>query len=239
MNINKNGNILVVLSGGQDSVTCLGYALKYGKTVSAISFHYGQRHAIELQCARQLCEKYNVAQKVVALDFLPDLVTSALTGDGEVGQPHAHKPGLPSSFVPNRNALFLTIAHAHAQEIGATVILTGVCQTDYSGYPDCRDEFVRSLAATLNVGYQTNIQIATPLMFLTKGQTFSLAEDVGFLQEVLDMSHTCYNGDHETKHEWGYGCGTCPACQLRAKGWEEYKEIKAYKDKLIQPTTQK
>jgi 7-cyano-7-deazaguanine synthase len=233
MNIDKNGHALVVLSGGQDSVTCLGYALKYCKKVSAISFLYGQRHAIELQCARQLCEKYNVDQKVVALDFLPDLVTSALTGDGEVGQPHAHKPGLPSSFVPNRNALFLTVAHAHAQEIGATVILTGVCQTDYSGYPDCRDEFVRALASALNIGYQTNIQIATPLMNLSKGETFSLAEDVGFLQEVLEMSHTCYNGDHETKHEWGFGCGTCPACLLRAKGWAEFKEIKAFKEKLI------
>lgn len=233
MNIDKNGIALVVLSGGQDSVTCLGYALKYCKKVFAISFLYGQRHAIELQCARELCEKYNVPHKLVSLDFLPSLVTSALTGEGNVSDAHAHKPGLPASFVPNRNALFLTIAHAHAQEVGANVVITGVCQTDYSGYPDCRDEFVRSLAQALNIGYQTNIQIATPLMHLTKGETFSLAEDVGFLEEVLTMSHTCYNGDHETKHEWGFGCGHCPACQLRAKGWEEFKEIKEFKNKLI------
>lgn len=226
--IAKNGHALVVLSGGQDSVTCLGYALKYFKQVSAISFLYGQRHAVELQCARQLCEKYNIPHKLVSLDFMPELVTSALTGDGEVGQPHAHKPGLPSSFVPNRNALFLTIAHAHAQEIGSSTLLTGVCQTDYSGYPDCRHTFIKALEHALNVGYETKIQIGTPLMNLTKGETFCLAEDVGFLEEVLEMSHTCYNGDHETKHEWGYGCGTCPACLLRAKGWEEYKAIREY-----------
>lgn len=227
--INKNGHALVVLSGGQDSVTCFGYGLKYFKKVSAISFLYGQRHAVELQCARALCEKYNVDQKIVDLSFLADVVTSALTGKGNVGDPHAHKPGLPSSFVPNRNALFLTVAHAHAQEIGADTLLTGVCQTDYSGYPDCRRDFIVALQQTLNLGYQTKIQIATPLMSLTKGETFALAEDVGFLSEVLVGSHTCYNGDHEATNIWGFGCGHCPACELRAKGWAEYQEILDYK----------
>ncbi len=214
---------LVVLSGGQDSVTCLGLALDRYEKVSAISFHYGQRHEVELHCAKHLCEKYGVPQQVINLGFLGQMVTSALTGAGEVGKPHAYKPGLPSSFVPARNALFLTAAHGYAQEIGADVLVTGVCQTDYSGYPDCRKEFISKLEAALNCGYQTNIVIDTPLMMLDKGETFQLAEDCGFLDEVINFSHTCYNGDHVTKHEWGYGCGTCPACELRARGWEDYK----------------
>jgi 7-cyano-7-deazaguanine synthase len=223
-----NKKCLVVLSGGQDSVTCLGYALKMFTSVAAISFAYDQRHKVELECAHLLCVKYGVPHKLVELgSLLSSLVTSALTGVGEVGQPHAYKPGLPSSFVPGRNALFLTLAHAHAQEIGAEAIMTGVCQTDFSGYPDCRDAFVRALDHALNIGYETKIQILTPLMHLTKAQTFGLAEEVGFLEEVLENSHTCYNGDHTTKHEWGYGCGTCPACLLRAKGWKEYKQLRA------------
>lgn len=223
--LTKNGHALVVLSGGQDSVTCLGYALRFCKKVSAISFIYGQRHAIELQYARELCVKYNVEQKIVDLSFMASLVTSALTGQGSVNDPHPNKPGLPASFVPNRNALFLTVAHAHAQEIKADTVLIGTCQTDYSGYPDCRSEFISRMNHALNTGSETDIRIATPLMNITKGDTFALAADVGFLDEVINMSHTCYNGDHETKHEHGFGCGHCPACQLREKGFAEYKEI--------------
>lgn len=223
--INKNGHVLVLLSGGQDSVTCLGYALRFCKKVSAISFVYGQRHSIELQCARELCVKYKVEQKIVELAFLPDLVTSALTGKGDVNQPHPNNPTVPASFVPNRNAFFLTAAHAHAQEIQADTILIGACQTDYSGYPDCRMDFIRAMNTALNLGSGVNIAIAAPLMSLTKGETFALAADVNFLDEVLNMSHTCYNGNHETKHKWGFGCGTCPACQLREKGFHEYEEI--------------
>jgi 7-cyano-7-deazaguanine synthase len=221
---------LVVLSGGQDSVTCLGFALQEFEKVSAISFVYGQRHEVELQCAAHLCQKYHVPHKLVDLSFIGGLVTSALTGKGEVGKPHAYKAGLPSSFVPNRNAFFLTAAHAHAQEIGAGVLITGVCQTDYSGYPDCRNIFIEALQSALNLGYETGIAILTPLMWLTKAQTWELAEQVGFLDEVIKHSHTCYNGDHTTKHDWGYGCGTCPACELRKKGYEEFiasKERKA------------
>jgi len=217
---------LVVLSGGQDSVTCLGYALKVFSKVSAISFRYNQRHAIELQCAAYVANCYAVPHKVVDMgELISSLVTSALTGKGEVGRPHAYKPGLPSSFVPGRNALFLTLSHAFAQEIAAEAIITGVCQTDYSGYPDCRELFVLQLCQALNTGYETRIQILTPLMDLNKAQTFGLAEECGFLDMVLEHSHTCYNGDHQTRHQWGYGCGTCPACELRAKGWQEYKEI--------------
>lgn len=195
--------------------------------VAAISFDYNQRHRVELVCAAMLTAKYHIQAKVVHMgELLSSLVTSALTGAGEVGQPHAYKPGLPSSFVPGRNALFLTLAHAHAQEIGAQAIITGVCQTDYSGYPDCRDQFVREINTALNTGYETHIQILTPLMNLNKGQTFGLAEEVGFLDEVLENSHTCYRGNHADRHPWGYGCGNCPACELRAKGWQEFLRMR-------------
>lgn len=219
-----NKHALVVLSGGQDSITCLGYALAVFTSVSAISFRYNQRHAVELECAAKVCAKHNVPHRVVDMgQLLSSLVTSALTGAGEVGKPHAYKPGLPSSFVPGRNALFLTLAHAYAQEIGAQAIVTGVCQTDYSGYPDCREDFVRKLNVALDAGYETKIQILTPLMSLDKADTFKLAAEVGFLETVLEDSHTCYNGDHQTRNEWGYGCGKCPACELRAKGFAEFK----------------
>ena len=219
----QNKTCLVVLSGGQDSITCLGLALSMYATVRAISFNYNQRHAVELECAREVCRRHGVEHRIVELGpLLASLVTSALTGVGDVGQPHAYKPGLPSSFVPGRNALFLTLAHAHAQEVGASIVMTGVCQTDYSGYPDCRDSFIKALAYALNIGYETKISIVTPLMFSTKAETFALAKEVGFLDEVLEHSHTCYRGDHEHRHDWGYGCGDCPACELRKKGYDEW-----------------
>lgn len=223
----RNHKALVVLSGGQDSVTCLGWALACYKEVIAISFAYNQKHLVELQCATKVCEKYKVNHRIVNLgQLVTNLVTSALTGPGEVGVPHPYKPGLPSSFVPGRNALFLVLAHAYAQEQRADVIVAGVCETDYSGYPDCRENFVSQLGGALNTGYQAHIQIVTPLMHLNKAQTFELTDEIGFLDEVLENSHTCYNGDHEHRHEWGYGCGTCPACELREKGFQEFKENK-------------
>lgn len=215
---------IVVFSGGQDSTTCLGAAIQeHGAgNVSCISFRYGQKHAIELECAKIIAEKLGVELNVVNVDALGQLVTSALTEDGDTTQPHAYKEGLPASFVPNRNAMFLTLAHAYAQEKGATELWTGVCQTDYSGYPDCREVFIKALETALNTGYETNIEIRTPLMFLTKEETFILAEQNDVLDLVIEHSHTCYNGDHTTKHAWGYGCGECPACELRKKGYEEY-----------------
>lgn len=214
---------VVVLSGGQDSVTCLGLAVQRHNRVIAVSFRYGQKHATELAQAALICERAGVEHIVVALDFLGSLVTSALTTpDGDVNQAHAYKPGLPASFVPNRNALFLTVAHAVAQEHGAAYIYTGVCQTDYSGYPDCREVFIDQLALALNTGYETAIRILTPMMDLTKAETFALADELGILDEVIEDSHTCYNGERETRHAWGYGCGRCPACVVRARGYGEY-----------------
>ena len=145
---------LVVLSGGQDSVTCLGIAIKkFGAAnVFAIGFNYGQQHAVEISCATIICNKLDIGYKVLDIDFFGQLVTSSLTGEGSVNDAHPSNPDLPASFVPNRNALFLTIAHAYAQEINAATIYTGVCQTDYSGYPDCRAEFISNLERTLKSG---------------------------------------------------------------------------------------
>jgi 7-cyano-7-deazaguanine synthase len=222
-----NVKALVILSGGQDSITCLGLALKQHHEVEAISFRYGQKHSVELECAATAAAKYNVPHKVIDISFFGDMVTSALTSESDVCKPHAYKPGLPASFVPNRNALFITISHAYAQEIGATVLYAGVCETDYSGYPDCRHNFISQLAYALNVGYETSIFIETPLMFLNKAETFKLASDIGFLEQVLEDSHTCYNGDRTNRFEWGYGCGKCPSCELRAKGFEEFKDLES------------
>lgn len=227
LNIDKLSPALVVLSGGQDSVTCLGLAIdQHGgaDNVYAIGFKYGQQHSIELQCASAICEKFGISYKIIDISFLGDLVTSELTkSQGDVSKSHDRLDNLPASFVPNRNALFLTIAHAYAQEIGAKSIYTGVCQTDYSGYPDCRDEFIGIFNNALNLGYQSpDMKIITPLMYLTKSETFALAKDVGFLETVISDSHTCYKGDRSTLHDWGFGCGECPACELRSKGYANF-----------------
>jgi 7-cyano-7-deazaguanine synthase len=215
---------IVILSGGQDSVTCLYWALRNFHEVEAISFSYGQNHRVELECAKVLCEKEGIKHIIASIDVLPQLVESALVNNGDVNK--LNEKGLPASFVPNRNALFLTLAHAYAQKVKATSLITGVCQTDFSGYPDCRRAFIDAMEWSLNMGSQSQIEIATPLMYINKAQTFAMADDLGKLKEVVELSHTCYNGDREHLHEWGYGCGECPACQLRAKGYNEFKNSK-------------
>lgn len=238
---------IIVFSGGQDSTTVLGKALHDGFECLAIGFNYGQKHAVELQQARKITETFGVPFYEVDVTAFGNLVgghSALLHSSLSVSDqsPLSHMPaGIPASFVPNRNALFLTIAHGYAQVRGADTIWTGVCETDYSGYPDCRELFVKSLEAALNTGYQTNIKVITPLMHLTKAQTFKLAEECGVLDLVINESHTCYNGvrnsgdgmSEEVKYqfvdpgrfEWGHGCGQCPACLLRAKGWEEFREM--------------
>lgn len=213
---------IVILSGGQDSVTCLYWAIRNYSEVEAIHFNYGQNHSIETEAAKKVSELEKIPLKIVDVSFLPELVNSALTSNGDVNQ--TNEKGLPASFVPNRNALFITLAHAYAQKINAKHLVTGVCQTDYSGYPDCRQDFIRSLEMTLNIGSDSRINIDTPLMFLNKAQTFSLADKLGKLNEVIELSHTCYNNDHKTKHAWGYGCGECPACRLRENGFKEFSK---------------
>jgi 7-cyano-7-deazaguanine synthase len=219
-----NNKALVVLSGGQDSVTCLGLAIEChgAENVSAIGFTYGQNHEVEIDQAHSICSEFNIDYQVIDISFLKGTVTSALTSGGDVNAAHPNMPNLPASFVPNRNALFLTISHAVAQEIKARYVYTGVCQTDYSGYPDCREVFIDGLQSALNTGYECDIRFITPLMYMTKAQTFELAEQVGFLETVINESHTCYNGHRGTTHDWGKGCGECGACKLREKGYLEF-----------------
>jgi 7-cyano-7-deazaguanine synthase len=211
---------IVVLSGGQDSTTCLFWALKHYNIVEAITFAYGQKHKIEVDCARELCDKIGIKQTIVDMSFVGQINDSAMIHNGNTSE---MKDGLPASFVPNRNALMLTLAHMYAQKVKADYIVTGVCQTDYSGYPDCRLEFISALEVTLKIGSKKDIKIHTPLMYLTKAETFQLAEELECLDDVIRYSHTCYEGDHSLLHIWGYGCGICPACQLRKNGWEAYK----------------
>ncbi len=215
---------VVIFSGGQDSTTCLVKALQDYDEVECVSFDYGQQHSVELRRGKAICERLGVKQTVFTTDILTQIGDSALlaSNEDEVGKPHRKNKDLPSSFVPNRNAFFITMSHAYAQKINAQVLVTGVCETDYSGYPDCRLAFIKKIEDTLNSGSTSDIEIVTPLMHLDKADTFKLAEDVGALGIVLEDSHTCYNGDHETNHPWGYGCGKCPACELREAGYNEY-----------------
>lgn len=217
----ERNKAVVIFSGGQDSTTCLCYALSLGnfESVEAITFYYGQKHSVEIEQSKLICERLNVKQVMVDISFLNTLVESALTSNGDVNQ--INKKGLPASFVPNRNQLFITLAHAYAQKIGATHLITGVCQTDYSGYPDCRGEFIDSIELTTNLGSDEKIKIETPLMFKSKKEIWEFSKEIGCLEIVEEYSHTCYNGDRSKRNSWGYGCGTCPACELRKKGWNE------------------
>ena len=212
---------IVIFSGGQDSTTCLYWAKKKYDLVEAITFNYGQNHSVELDCAKDICKKENIKQTVIDISFLDTIVESALTSNGDVNK--LNKKGLPASFVPNRNQMFITLAHSYAQKVGASYLITGVCETDFSGYPDCRNEFIESIEKTTNLGSESSIKIETPLMYLNKAQTFDLANELGCLKEVIEFSHTCYNGERKTLYDWGYGCDNCPACELRKNGYKEYK----------------
>lgn len=214
---------LLIFSGGQDSTTCLGWSLNKGYDIEAINFNYGQKHLVEVKQAEIICDLYKIKLHKINISFLDKLVDSALTSNGDVTKQHDRLTHLPASFVPNRNALFITLAHALAQKIGASKLITGVCETDYSGYPDCRASFIKSIENTLNIGSDSDIEIETPLMYLNKAEVWKIALSVNFLNVIKEHTHTCYNGDHETKHIWGYGCDNCPACELRKKGWYEFE----------------
>lgn len=226
---------VVIFSGGQDSTTCLYWAIKkFGKgNVFTITFGYGQKHSVETQQAKIICERLSIPFVLINMDFLQTVCDSALLVNGDVNA--LNSKGLPASFVPNRNQLFITIAHAYAQKIGALHLVTGVCETDYSGYPDCRDEFIRLITEASNNGSKSNILVHTPLMYLDKASTFLLAKELGCLQEVIEFSHTCYNGDRSKLNVWGYGCGECPACILRAKGWNKFNELSNLKHMTFKP----
>lgn len=214
---------LVVFSGGQDSTTCLGWAKNRFEYVESITFDYGQKHRVEIAQAGKIAEALAVKNTLLSLDAFLQLNDSALIDSTQdIGAHHKTHTNLPASFVPNRNAIFFTLAHAFAQKQGIEHIIIGVNQTDYSGYPDCREPFVKALELALNLGSEANITFHYPLMHLTKAETFALSATEGVLELVLNESHTCYNGDHKHKHAWGYGCGECPACILRKQGWEAY-----------------
>ncbi len=207
---------LVVLSGGQDSTTCLYWAIdRFGReNVSSLTFDYGQRHRIELDCARQIAEFADVPHVVLPIDTFAALGGDALTNaDIPVASGVNEKTGLPNTFVPGRNLIFMTFAAAFAYPRGMTHLVTGVAQTDYSGYPDCREETMSSLQSAICLGMEAQIQIDTPLMHLSKKQTVELAIKLGALP-AMALTHSCYEGQRPP-------CGVCPACELRARGFEE------------------
>jgi len=217
---------LVLASGGQDSTTCLFWAMENFSSVNAICFSYGQKHSAEVEVSKGICSSLGVDQKVVDISFMADLVRSNLfDGQPDVNEKHELNDKVPASFVPYRNMLFLTLASARACTLGIKHIVTGVCETDYSGYADCRDVFIKSLQASLNLATDfrdRNVVIHTPLMWLTKAETFRMAEELGCLDFIINRTLTCYNGVTRM-NDYGMGCGQCPACRLRSAGYLEYR----------------
>jgi 7-cyano-7-deazaguanine synthase len=225
---------LVLFSGGQDSTTCLGWALDRYATVETIGFDYGQRHRIELECRPRLREKTrglspSWAQRladdhVVSIEALAQISDTALTRDMKI---KVDESGLPNTFVPGRNVIFLTLAAAVAYRRGIRHIVGGMCETDFSGYPDCRDDTLKALQVTLNLGMDTRFVLHTPLMWVDKAATWAMAEAIGgprFVSLIAEDTHTCYLGDRSRRHDWGYGCGECPACRIRADGWVKFAQ---------------
>lgn len=227
---------IVSFSGGQDSTTCLFWALKNFDYVETVGFDYGQRNRVELQCRREILRKIPTEFPHLAEHLASDLVidahtfgqvaASALTSEQKEISINGDR-GLPTSFVPARNLMFLTYVAARAYLSQIHTIITGVGQADYSGYPDCRRDTMDAMQKALSLGMDWEIEIVTPLMFRTKAQTWELALEIGgekLIDFLVKNTHTCYEGDHEHFHEWGFGCGKCPACLLRKKGFEKYLE---------------
>ena len=219
---------LVLFSGGQDSTTCLAWALARYAHVETIGFAYGQRHAVELTCRAPI--RTALATPALGPDHMVDLTATlgalgdtALTSDTAIAMT---AEGLPNTFVPGRNLLFLTCAAAIAYRRGLRRIVAGMCETDYSGYPDCRDDTIKAMQLALNLGMQRRFILETPLMWRDKAATWELAHALGgdtLVALVRTATHTCYQGDRSHLHEWGYGCAACPACELRASGWHRWR----------------
>jgi 7-cyano-7-deazaguanine synthase len=211
----KDEKAIVVFSGGQDSTTCLFWALQQFKEVEAVTFDYNQRHSLEIECAKNIANELGVRHHILDMSLLNQLAPNALTRsdievtDGGEGE-------LPSTFVPGRNLLFLTFAGVLARQVGAKHLVTGVCETDFSGYPDCRDIFIKSLNVTLNLSMDDNFVIHTPLMWLNKEETWALADQLNAFEFVREKTLTCYNGVISD------GCGVCPACVLRKRGLDDF-----------------
>jgi 7-cyano-7-deazaguanine synthase len=229
-----NNGALVLFSGGQDSTTCLAWALARYPKVETIGFDYGQRHAIELQVRPTILEKIRALNAdwdaklgedhMIDLSLIGKISHTALTQDVEIAM---QENGLPNTFVPGRNLLFMTVAATVAYRRGLDVLVGGMCETDFSGYPDCRDDTMKALQVALNLGMATRLKLETPLMWIDKAQTWELARSLGgpsLIELIREDTHTCYLGERGTLHDWGYGCGKCPACALRANGYKVFSE---------------
>jgi 7-cyano-7-deazaguanine synthase len=224
----SDDHALVLFSGGQDSATCLAWALARYPHVETIGFAYGQRHAVELACREPV--RAALAGPHLGPDHLVDLSgtlaglgQTAMTAEIEIA---TTEEGLPNTFVPGRNLLFLTCAAAIAWRRGLRRIVAGMCETDYSGYPDCRDDTIKAMQLALNLGLNRRFVLETPLMWRDKAATWALAQALGgdaLVEVIRERTHTCYLGDRTRLHDWGYGCGTCPACELRAAGWQRWR----------------
>jgi 7-cyano-7-deazaguanine synthase len=224
---------LVLFSGGQDSTTCLAWALSRYRRVETIGFSYGQRHAVEMEVREPVrralaglsddwANKLG-PDRVVSLDVLGAVSKSALTADLPMG---TRPDGLPATFVPGRNLVFLTFAAIVAYQRGLKHVVAGVCETDFSGYPDCRDDTIKALQVAINLGMEARLVLETPLMWIDKADTWRLAESLGgpaLIDVIIEKTHTCYQGDRSRRHVWGVGCGACDACRLRANGWSRYR----------------
>jgi 7-cyano-7-deazaguanine synthase len=223
---------LVLFSGGQDSTVCLAWALQRFAEVETIGFDYGQRHRVELDLRpriRQAVAALDPAWKqrlgedhLIRLDALGEVSETALTRDMDI-QMSAN--GLPTTFVPGRNLIFFTFAGAVAYRRGAKHLVAGMCETDYSGYPDCRDDTIKAVQLALSLGMDRRFVLHTPLMWIDKAATFALAREIGgdkLFDLVVEDTHSCYLGDRSRRHDWGYGCGECPACRLRSEGWDKW-----------------
>jgi 7-cyano-7-deazaguanine synthase len=232
-----NHRALVLFSGGQDSATCLVWALQRYAHVETIGFNYGQRHAVELQCRTQLLAALRTTfpqwtarlgdDHMVDLGLVKALGATAMTDDIAI---QTQADGLPNTFVPGRNLLFFTTAAALAYRRGLQVLVGGMCETDYSGYPDCRDNTLKALQVALSLGLAAPLVIETPLMWLDKAATWQMALQLGgqpLVDMVTEHTHTCYLGDRTQRHAWGYGCGSCPACVLRRTGFEQFSAAAA------------
>ncbi|ABI58037.1 7-cyano-7-deazaguanine synthase QueC [Alkalilimnicola ehrlichii MLHE-1] len=230
-----NQTAVVLFSGGQDSTTCLAWALARYHRVHTVAFDYGQRHRVELACRQRVREA--IGQHFAGWgarlgeDHLLDLTSLGEISDTSLTRERAieiRDSGLPDTFVPGRNLLFLTYAAALAWRLQARHLITGVCETDYSGYPDCRDDTIKALQVALNLGMDSHFVLHTPLMWRDKAQTWALAETLGgadLVELIAEHTHTCYLGDRTQRHDWGYGCGECPACRLRAQGWRRHRGL--------------
>lgn len=231
--VTPTGSALVLLSGGQDSTVCLASALERYARVETIGFDYGQRHRVELQQRARIRDGVAALRSawrerlgedhMLAVPTLRDLGATAMTDDMAIVMTAA---GLPSTFVPGRNLLFFTLAAALAYRRDIPTLVGGMCETDYSGYPDCRNDTLQTLARALSLGLDRPLAIETPLMYVDKAGTWAMAHALGgeaFTQLIVETTHTCYLGDRSARHDWGFGCGACPACDLRAKGWTRWR----------------